>query len=703
MSQEKQNDFTESPETVDLRTLVGHNHAVAGATSIAKVQKLFQEHRYSFMAVVDNHQVVGMCSRERIGGLLGSQFGFSIYGKKCIRDVMVPSPEIIAISSPVPQVLERVFSRSSERFYEDALLVDTNRSLIGLIPVDNLVRLQNALISQKIRLLEHSEDKLIRQKQQLEKLTLDLEKANHELESARDLALEGARLKSEFLANMSHEIRTPMNGIVGMVSLLQESELDDEQRQFADTVQRSADALLGIINDILDYSKIEAGKLTVEAEDTPIRELAEECVQLLARQAFDKGVEVILDIAPQVPEWVQIDPLRYRQVINNLLGNAIKFTDEGEICVVLDLYHTPEKGTSLRTLVSDTGIGISSEVQKNLFHAFMQADGSTSRRYGGTGLGLAISRKLAKLMNGELEFSSSKGEGSTFWLDLPLIKSDTEALPTEPLRLIKGLRVLFCDDNARMCEIMGKMLQGIGCQVEIYHDNVAALNRVRSAQEQGKPFDFALIETEQETLSGRDFCDQVRSDQALDAVTIIMVGLMSRRVKSCCENVANIYKPLSPNAVQRLLERYQPDAPAYLTAIAADEEKAEPQHSLRVLIVEDSATNQQVAIEMLEKLNHTVYLAENGLQALEFLRSQTVDCVLMDCQMPEMDGFACTRAIREGFHGVTCRDIPIIALTALAMKGDERKCREAGMSDYLSKPIKIKDLAAALSRIHVRV
>jgi len=691
-----------TPVNTDLRELVGHNHCLPGSTSIAKVQKLFQQHRFNFMAVIENRQVVGMCSRDRVGGMLGSQFGFSIYGKKPIREYMVPQPEIIKEGTPIQTVLDKVFGRSSERFFHDAILVDDDRTLIGLIPVDNLVRLQNVLLSEKIRLLERSEKQLIQQKQQLEALTGDLEKANAELESARDLALEGARLKSEFLANMSHEIRTPMNGIVGMISLLQESELDDEQRAFAETVQRSADSLLGIINDILDYSKIEAGKLDVQADDTPIRELIEECAQLQAKAASTKGLDLILDIDPATPGWVRVDPLRYRQILNNLISNGIKFTHQGEVIIAVDQYHDPEKGTFLRTLVRDSGIGIGEAEQKHLFNAFMQADGSTSRKYGGTGLGLAISRRLATMMNGALEFSSAPGEGSAFWLDLPLVLSEGDEYAKETSRVVPGLRVLLIDDHERQREVLAKLLKHHGCEVTCLADMAGGLKRLRESHGRGCPFDFAIVEAEHAGMSGVEFCEKVRADRSMKELRLVLVSKVVFRQRPCCEDVLRLYKPACPSQLIVTLEKHQPEAPAsFKAADSADNEPsgdAQPA-PMRILVVEDSPTNQEVAIGMLERLGHKVFLAENGLQALEFLRGESVDLILMDCQMPEMDGYACTRAIREGYHGVACTDIPIVAMTAYAMKGDQKKCFDAGMNDYLAKPVRLTDLKELFQRL----
>ncbi|MGE9296088.1 MAG: response regulator, partial [Puniceicoccales bacterium] len=467
-------------------------------------------------------------------------------------------------------------------------------------------------------------------------------------------------------------------------------------------VQRSADALLGIINDILDYSKIEAGKLEVQADDTPIRELIEECVQLHAKAASTKGLELVLDIDPDVPDWLRLDPLRFRQILNNLIGNGIKFTHEGEVVIVVDRVHEPEKGAFLRTLVRDTGIGIRAEEQKHLFNAFMQADGSTSRKYGGTGLGLAISKRLGSMMNGSLDFSSKAGQGSAFWLDLPLIHSEGEDFLPERNRVAPGLRVLLVDDHEQAREVVSRQLRHLGCDVTSLGDMAAGLKRIRESHDRGRPYDFAIVEAEHSGMTGVEFCEKVRADRSFKELRLFLMSDVGFRNMPCCDDVYRVYKPACSTQLRRLLEKYQPETPAAARQdVKGDQVKPSDGGVLpmRILVVEDSPVNQQVSIGMLERMGHKVFLAENGLQALELLRSEPVELVLMDCQMPEMDGYACTRAIRQGYHGVTCTDVPIIAMTAYAMKGDQKKCLDAGMNDYLAKPVRMADLSAMLQRV----
>ncbi|MDP0495939.1 MAG: response regulator [Verrucomicrobiota bacterium JB024] len=690
----------------DLPSLVGHNRAISGTLALEAVQQEFTRHRFKFVAVVENNRAIGLCSRDKINEKLGSRFGFSIYSKRPVRDHMLAHPEIVPVTADIPTVLQKVFSRPTERFYEDILVVDAQHRLVGLIAVDTLIQLQNRLLAEKIRQLEENQIALREQKAKLESLTDQLEAANAELSRARDDALEGTRLKSEFLANMSHEIRTPMNGIVGMVSLLMETELNEEQQHFAATVQKSADSLLNIINEILDFSKIEAGKLEINPEETPIRELIEEVMHILAESAANKQLEFILDIDADVPEWITTDPVRYRQVLINLLGNAIKFTERGEVVVTIRIERDAYRGLFLRTEVHDSGIGISRPDQSRLFQAFIQGDGSTNRKYGGTGLGLAISRKLVTLMEGYMGCESTKGQGSTFWFDLPLggagpSESRRTAHPFPP-----RLRALVIDDHSVARDVVARQIAALGVAVQTADSAATGMQAIREGYQNGEPFDYVLVDLDMPETDGLEVCRLLSQDPDLDELRVVLlttVGQSSNRRKfSECGVNKTLYKPVCPSDLERVLHSLRPEQPAVARAASTDRgagHEVIPQvEPMRVLLAEDSEANQEVAIRILEKLGCEVYLAVDGNQTLDLLRAGEFDCVLMDCQMPRLDGYAATRAIREGYHGVLQKDIHIIAMTAHAMQGDRQKCLQAGMNDYLSKPVTLQRVAEVLAQ-----
>ncbi len=692
-------------EETDLLRLVGHRNAIAGTTPLEIVQKEFTAHRHHYLAVEENGKAIGLCSRTAINEKLGSRFGFSIYSKRPVRDHMLAHPEIVKVSSKIHDVLNRVFSRPSERFYEDILIIDESKQLVGLVAVDTLIQLQNRMLAEKIKQLEENENALREQKAKLESLTDQLEAANGELARARDDALEGTRLKSEFLANMSHEIRTPMNGIVGMISLMQETELSEEQLHYASTVQKSADSLLNIINDILDFSKIEAGKLEMSAEETPIRELIEETVQILAEAASNKHLEFILDIEADVPDWFSVDPLRYRQVLTNLLGNAIKFTEEGEVTVKIHVVREPSRGHMLRTEVRDSGIGIPREQLARLFQAFIQGDGSTNRKYGGTGLGLAISRKLVTLMDGKLQCESIENVGSNFYFDLPLGKTAPVDFQSQIKQLPAGLRALVVDDHPQVRDVICRNIALMGIMCQTAESGVKCMQLIRQAYQRGEPYDYLFLDLNMPEMDGLEVCRQIALDPELDPLRIVLlteVGQGSNRKHINVQGVnKSIYKPVCPSDITNALRSLKPDKPAaeLFTSKLPPAETPEviPEFdTLRVLLAEDSVTNQEVAIRILEKLGCEVYLAEDGLQVLDLMRAAEYDCIFMDCQMPRMDGYEATNAIREGFHGIRQKDIYIIAMTAHAMQGDKQKCLRAGMNDYLSKPVTLKRVADAL-------
>jgi len=528
----------------------------------------------------------------------------------------------------------------------------------------------------------------------------DRKAAEQAMRAARELAERVARARSAFLANMSHEIRTPMNAVLGFVELVLDTELQVEQRRALELVRSSSEALLTILNDILDYSKIEAEHLELESIPFDLPRVVHATATLLAVRAREKHLELTVDVPPDVPHLVRGDPTRVRQVLMNLIGNAIKFTEQGEVDVSAAVVAYHDDRTSVRFRVRDTGIGISEEQLATIFDEFTQADASMTRRYGGTGLGLAISRKLVALMGGRLSVTSEVNRGSefSFTLRFPVETSAGAATPGRAASL-GGRRVLVVDDNETNRRILRDMLGAEGVAIHEAARADAGLAALRRAAAAGSPFDLAILDAQMPDQDGFELAAAVRADPGLVATKLLILTSAGQRGdgERCRQMGIQAYltKPIARadliEAVGTVLAETPPvgAAPALVTRHSI----AESRHSLRVLLAEDNLVNQQVATAMLVKRGHQVDVVGNGRAAVDAIGARDYDLVLMDIQMPEMDGFAATTAIRALPRG---RTLPIIALTAHALSGERERCLERGMTGYLAKPFKAHDLFAAI-------
>lgn len=534
----------------------------------------------------------------------------------------------------------------------------------------------------------------------------DQKEVEFELKKAKEIAEDISRAKSEFLANMSHEIRTPMNGVLGMVTLLATTELSPRQRDYVETIRKSGDSLLSIISDILDFSKIEAGKLELEYTDFNLDTLVEDVTDMLAQHAQSKNLELISDIPLDIPVAIHGDPGRLRQIIINLVGNAIKFTDKGEVVVRVSTAKASKDDITFQFEIIDTGIGISEKGKSNLFKSFSQADGSTTRKYGGTGLGLAISKQLVEMMEGSIGVKSEPGKGSTFWFTVRLsTQKDLPAMPLSTKTALDGARILLVDERKTNQRIFQHQTASWGMQNEVVANGHQALEILRDWNKSKKPFDVVMLKWLMPEMNGLELAGLINADPDINDVRMLLLASLGQNVDMTTARQVGISACLTKPI--RRSQLY--DCLARVLGVARENcQNEEPfQHDINnsslgasnmtILIAEDNLTNQKVLVHLLEKFGFVSDVVSNGVEALEAIKHKRYTMVMMDCQMPEMDGFEATRQIRKleersGDHAT------IIAMTANAMQGDRERCLDSGMDDYLAKPLRLEDLNRVILR-----